>query len=124
MVAMTTRPIARMLAQAVLVLLAAGFAWAQTQGQTPSPGTPAVAAPLTVLVDDLVGLFPKIQGEVLEVRDASLTLDVGRKDGARPGLEVELFREGREILHPKTGAVLGRAEESLGRSRITDVQEA
>ncbi|PYO56656.1 MAG: hypothetical protein DMD83_13320 [Candidatus Rokuibacteriota bacterium] len=113
-----------MLAQAALVFVAAGLAWAQPQGQTPSPGTPPVAAPLTVLVDDLVGLFPKVQGEVLEVRDASLTLDVGRRDGARPGLEVELYREGREIKHPKTGAVLGKAEESLGRSRITDVQEA
>ena len=49
---------------------------------------------------------------------------MGRRDGARPGLEVELYREGREIKHPKTGAVLGKAEESLGRSRITDVQEA
>ena len=106
------------------MLVAAGLAWAQPQGQTPSPGTPPVAAPLTVLVDDLVGLFPKVQGEVLEVRDASLTLDVGRRDGARVGLEVELYREGREIKHPKTGAVLGKAEESLGRSRITDVQEA
>ena len=124
MVAMTTRPIARMLAQAVLVLLAAGFAWAQTQGQTPSPGTPPVAAPLTVLVDDLVGLFPKVQGEVVEVRDSTLTLDVGKKDGVRPGLEVELYREGREIRHPKTGEVLGKAEEALGRTRITDAQEA
>ena len=113
-----------MLAQAALVFVAAGLAWAQPQGQTPSPGPPPMAAPLTVLVDDLVGLFPKVQGEVLEVHDASLTLDVGRRDGARPGLEVELYREGREIKHPKTGAVLGKAEESLGRSRITDVQEA
>jgi hypothetical protein len=75
-------------------------------------------------VDDLVGLFPKVQGEVVEVRDATLTLDVGKKDGARLGLEVELFREGREIKHPKTGVVLGRAEQALGRARITETQEA
>jgi hypothetical protein len=121
---MKTMPTVRMLAQAALVLLAGGFAWAQPQGQPPSPGTPPVAAPLTVLVDDLVGLFPTVRGEILEVRDATLTLDVGRRDGARPGLEVELYREGREIKHPKTGAVLGKAEEPLGRGRITDVQEA
>ena len=31
-------------------------------------------------------------------------------EGRRPaGLEVEVFREGREIKHPKTGAVLGRS---------------
>jgi hypothetical protein len=117
--------IARIFAPAALALLAAGgFAWAQLQERTPAQGPPPVAAPLTVLVDDLVGLFPKVQGEVVEVRDATLTLDVGKKDGTRHGLEVELFREGREIRHPKTGAVLGRAEESLGRTRITGVQEA
>jgi hypothetical protein len=119
------KPIARMLASAVLALLAAsGVVWAQPQERTPAQATPPVAAPLTVLVDDLVGLFPKIQGQVVEVRDATLTLDVGKKDGTRQGLEVELFREGREIRHPKTGAVLGRAEEPLGRTRITGVQEA
>jgi len=53
------------------------------------------------------GLFPTVRGEILEVRDATLTLDVGRRDGARPGLEVELYREGREIKHPKTGAGAG-----------------
>ena len=98
--------------------------WAQPQERTPAKGTPPVAAPLTVLVDDLVGLFPKVHGEVVEVRDTTLTLDVGKKDGTRQGLEVELFREGREIRHPKTGAMLGRAEEPLGRTRITGVQEA
>jgi hypothetical protein len=108
----------------IVLLLTAGFAWAQPQERVPAQGTAPVAAPLTVLVDDLVGLFPKIHGEVVEVRDAMLTLDVGKKDGTRHGLEIELFRQGREIRHPKTGAVLGRAEESLGSTRITGVQEA
>src|SRR5262245_16117355 len=115
-------------AGALLVLLiVAGFVWAQPQERTPPgtpPGPPPVAAPLTVLVDDLVGLFPKIQGEVVEVREGTLTLDAGKKDGTRQGLEVELFREGREIRHPKTGAVLGQAEESLGSTRVNSVQEA
>jgi hypothetical protein len=115
--------IARMLALITLVSLAAGgFAWAQPQERTTTP--PPVAAPLTALVDDLVGLFPKVQGEVVEVHDGTLTLAVGKKDGARQGLEVELYREGREIRHPKTGALLGKTEESLGQTRITDVQEA
>ena len=39
---------------------------------------------------------------------------MGRKDGVRPGLTVEVFRQGREIKHPRTGAVLGRAEQTLG----------
>ena len=69
-------------------------------------------------------MFPKIAGEVIEVRGNTLTLDKGQKDGVLPGLELEVYREGREIKHPKTGELLGRAEEPLGRTRITSVQEA
>jgi len=119
----TTRPTARVVTQAAGVVLLASAAWAQLQGATPAPATPPVAAPLTALVDELLDLFPKVQGEVLEVRDVTLTLGAGKKDGARPGLEIELFREGREIKHPKTGAVLGRTEQVLGQVRITEVQE-
>ena len=102
---------------------------AQSQNQPPSqsqpsPGPAPVAAPLTALVDDLIGFFPKLQGEILEVRGTELTLGIGRKDGVRSGLEIELFREGREIKHPKTGEVLGKSEESLGKARVTEVQEA
>jgi hypothetical protein len=78
---------------------------------------------MTVLADQLVDLFPKIEGDVLEVQDGTLTLSVGRKDGARPGLDLAIFREGREIKHPKTGQVLGRSETAVGRVTITEVEE-
>ena len=78
---------------------------------------------MTALVDQLLDLFPKFEGEVLEVQNGVLTLGAGVKAGARPGLEVELFREGREIRHPRTGEVLGRAEDALGTARITQAQE-
>src|SRR5262245_51224132 len=112
----------RVLNQVLLLMIGAVSVWAQ--GPAAQPGATPVAAPLTVLVHDLVDLFPSVRGDVIEVRDAMLTLDVGRKDGARPGLQVELFREGRDITHPKTGAVLGKAEEPLGRVRLSEVQEA
>ena len=54
----------------------------------------------------------------------TVTLDAGQKDGVHPGLELEIYREGREIKHPRTGELLGRSEEPLGRVRITSVQEA
>jgi hypothetical protein len=107
-----------------LAVLAAGSAAAQSQTTTQPPNDPAApagptgSAPMTALVDQLMDLFPKIEGEVLEVRDTSLTLGAGAKNGARAGLEVEVYRQGREIKHPRTGEVLGRAEDSLGRTRI------
>jgi hypothetical protein len=108
-----------------LLLGPIGFALAQPKSQPgdaqgPAPG-PAV--PTTVLADQLVDLFPKVEGDVLEVQGKTLTLGAGRKDGLRPGLELALFREGREIKHPRTGQVLGKAEESLGRVTVTSVQE-
>ena len=106
---------------------AVGFAEDQvTPGPTiPGTGAPSIpAAPMTALVDQLVDRFPKIAGEVLEVQGAVLTLDAGQKDGVHPGLELEVYREGREIKHPRTGEVLGRSEDALGRIRVTSVQEA
>jgi hypothetical protein len=116
-----------LLALLVFVLVGAASVQAQTppasrQGQ--QPGEPVSAASLTVLVDQLVDLFPKVDGEIVDVKTEGVTLDVGLKNGVRPGLELEVFREGKEIVHPKTGKVLGREEKTLGRVRVTAVQEA
>jgi len=88
-----------------------------------APGPPGPTVPATVLADQLVDLFPRVEGDVLEVQGETVILSAGRKDGIRPGLEMGLFREGREIKHPKTGQVLGKTEESLGRATVTQVQE-
>jgi hypothetical protein len=106
-----------------LLLGPIGFALAQPKSAPPDAPAGPPAVPTTVLADQLVDLFPKIEGDVLEVQDKTLTLSGGRKDGVRPGLELTLFREGREIKHPKTGQVLGKTEESLGRVTVVSVQE-
>ena len=116
------RRLRRVLPGLALSVLVAGSASAQAPARPPAE--PTTSAPLTALVDQLLDLFPKVEGEVLEVRGGTLTLGAGAKAGARPGLEVELFREGREIRHPKTGQLLGRAEDVLGTTRITEAQEA
>jgi len=119
------------LARFVLLALifggAALFPAATSRGQQarPAPETPVgPAAPITALVEQINDLFPRVQGEVLEVQRDVLTLDVGRKNGVQPGLTLELYRAGREIKHPRTGVVLGRTEETLGNVRISEVQES
>jgi hypothetical protein len=99
-----------------LVLLAPGVARAQSD-------RPDAPLPIATLVNQLTDFFPKVQGEVLEVRGSQLTLDVGKKDGVRAGLDLEVYREGREIRHPRTGQLLGRTEETLGRISVSQVQE-
>src|SRR5205823_7292572 len=83
----------------------------QTQTPPPSSGG-ASSVSITSLVDQTVALFPQVEGDVAEVQGQTVTIAIGRKAGAQPGLVLESFREGREIRHPKTGAVLGKSEES------------
>ena len=112
----------RGVALGLLGIAAASIASAQSPAAPAPPPGPTTSAPMTALVEQLLDLFPKFEGEVLEVSAGSLTLGAGVKEGARTGLEVEVFRLGREIKHPRTGQVLGRAEEALGVARITQAQ--
>jgi hypothetical protein len=77
-----------------------------------------------VLVDQVQALFPKVDGEVIEVQNGAVTLALGSKDGLVPGVELALYRQGRELRHPKTGEVLGRTELQLGRLSVQQVSEA
>jgi hypothetical protein len=109
-----SRSAARIAALGVLVALAGpGTSGAQT------------AAPsLGVLVDQVQALFPKVDGEVIEVQNGTVTLALGSKDGLVAGVELALYRQGRELRHPKTGEVLGRTEQQLGRLAVQQVSEA
>src|SRR2546423_13578915 len=112
--------------RAVAVLGAAVLAFlATTTGYAQTPSPSAAAAPLSIisLVDQTVALFPQLDGEVIEAQGQTVTISIGRKAGAQPGQVLEAVREGREIRHPKTGAILGRAEEPLGRAVIAQVFE-
>jgi hypothetical protein len=79
---------------------------------------------LSVLVDQVVGLFPKVDGDVVEVAESTVTLSLGRKDGLVAGIELSVYREGRELRHPRTGALLGRTEQPVGRVLVEQVFEA
>ncbi len=105
-----------------LLLLVLAFAVALGGSRLASAQTTPLS--LTVLVDQILALFPKVEGEVIEAQGRRLTLSLGRRDGVQPGLDLALYREGRELKHPKTGEVLGRTEETLGRVSVTQVFEA
>jgi hypothetical protein len=101
----------------VLALFAVSLAGAQQAQEPPSAG-------LEVLADQLKDLFPTIEGEVIDVQGTTLTVSIGRKDGLQPRVDLVVYREGRELRHPKTGEVLGRAEQSVGRAVVTQVAES
>jgi hypothetical protein len=96
----------------ILFVLAVVTAAAQT-----SPSS------LSVVVEQVLALFPKVDGDVIEAADGTVTLSLGKKDGLIPGIELSVYRQGRELRHPKTGAVLGRTEQAVGRVLVQQVFE-
>ena len=112
----------------LLALASVATSGAQTSPPATGPTSPPATGPtgptLGVLADQVTALFPKVDGEVIEVQGTTVTLAVGRKDGIVAGIEMAIYREGRELRHPKTGASLGRTEQSVGRLLIQQVFEA
>lgn len=90
----------------------------------PSVSSAQTGSTLSALATEVVSLFPKVDGDVIEVRGGEVTVALGKREGVQPGIELSLYRPGRELRHPKTGEVLGRTEQSLGRMRITQTFEA
>src|SRR5215813_4275117 len=109
-----SRHLARILVLAGLVAVGGGTLGAQTE---PPPS-------IGVLVDQVLALFPKVDGEVIEVQNGAVTLALGSRDGLVPNVELALYRQGRELRHPKTGEILGRTEQALGRLIVREVFEA
>ncbi len=75
------------------------------------------------LAGEIASYFPKVQGEVNEVKGDRVTLTLGRKDGITPGMTLVLWRVAKEILHPITNAVIGRTEEEIGTVEVSSVTD-
>ena len=72
----------------------------------------------------IAAYFPKVQGAVTAVESGQITVALGAKNGLKPGMELTLWRDGKEILHPVTKAVIGRAEDEVGTIEVVSVQDA
>jgi hypothetical protein len=106
---------------ALLLLIA--IATLPASAQTPAPSGPP-SSQISGLVAQVTALFPKVEGDIIKVDGGQVTLSIGKRDGVVPGVELEVYREGEELKHPKTGEILGRKEEILGRVTVEQVAEA
>ncbi len=75
------------------------------------------------LTTEILSYFPKIQGEVKTIQGDRLTIGLGTKNGLVPGVTLTLWRDGKEIHHPVTGAVIGRTEDAVGSVEVTGLTE-
>ncbi len=76
------------------------------------------------LAKKISSYFPKVQGELKTVQGDLLTITLGNKDGLKSGVVLSLWRDGKEILHPVTKAVIGRAEDEVGEAEVVKVSES
>jgi hypothetical protein len=110
----------RLLTAMVLAVLTIGTpATAQTPAVPSSAPPPPVS--LSALIDQTLAAFPRVEADVVDIQGTTLTLSVGARSGAQTGLALQVFREGKEIRHPRSGQLLGRTEQSLGRAVVVSV---
>ena len=73
------------------------------------------------LAATIIAYFPRLGGEVAAVQGQEVTITLGKKSGIKPGMILTLWREGKEIIHPVTGAAIGREEDEVGSAAVVTV---
>jgi hypothetical protein len=76
-----------------------------------------------VVAERLTAAFPRIEGLVIGFEGDRVLIDRGTTEGVFQGMELDVFREGREFKHPLTGESLGMLDKDLGMVRILHVHE-
>jgi len=71
----------------------------------------------------MVRFFPPAEGYVVSLPAGEVYIDLTEEELMRPGMELLVYREGEDIVHPVTGDVLGKYEQKLGYLTIREVDE-
>ena len=81
------------------------------------------SAAVNELAQKSAAAFPMLTGYVLSAEGGIVYIDLGEKEKLYPGMELNLYREGKPFTHPVTGEVLGRFETALGAIRVSEVRD-
>ncbi|WP_022852117.1 hypothetical protein [Limisalsivibrio acetivorans] len=73
------------------------------------------------LAKDVDSMFSRMTGYVVSVEGNEIYTDLGFGSGVYPGLEMNIYRESEEIVHPITGQVLGKKKAQVAEIRINEV---
>jgi len=65
--------------------------------------------------------FP-LKGYIVNRNDESVTIDLGKRAGVRPGMKFIVYQEGKLIKHPKTGEILDVERIQTGTLMINNVR--
>ncbi|MFH1977401.1 MAG: hypothetical protein ABIJ52_17910 [Pseudomonadota bacterium] len=72
--------------------------------------------------EKIIKNFP-LEGYIVNKSDSKVTIDLGRMAGVKEAMEFSVYKEGKIIKHPKTGAVIDVQRIETGKIVITDVRE-
>jgi len=75
------------------------------------------------LGEGLLALFPAVEGYVVSSSGGEAYVDLARKDLVKPGMELQIYRAGADMIHPVTKQVLGSYEKNLGVLAVTEVRD-
>lgn len=78
------------------------------------------------LVEDVAVMIyndlPLVEGSIISLEDDLIYLDIGSEVGIKKGTKCVIFKEGNEIIHPKTKQVLGKKVSKIGELIVVQVQ--
>ncbi|HBH61285.1 MAG TPA: hypothetical protein DDX85_06000, partial [Nitrospiraceae bacterium] len=69
--------------------------------------------------DAVLGYFMPVSADIIHVEDRTVQVRPGGAIHVRKGMRFSVFREGAPFYHPVTNALIGRAEDFVGRIEIT-----
>ncbi len=72
--------------------------------------------------EKIIKNFP-LEGYIVNKADSKVTIDLGRLAGVKEAMEFSVYKEGKIIKHPKTGAIIDVQRIETGKIVVTDVRE-
>jgi TolB-like protein len=72
--------------------------------------------------EKIIRNFP-LEGYIVNKTDSKVTIDLGRVAGVKEEMEFSVYKEGKIIKHPKTGAIIDVQRIETGKIIITDVRD-
>jgi TolB-like protein len=79
---------------------------------------------LNQVVNKIAYDLPLVSGLIIQSDGETLTFDIGTARGLKRGMKCVLYREGEEIRHPVSGAVLGKKTKELGIAKVVEVYDS
>jgi len=78
--------------------------------------------PLETLKGQTLQFFTPVSGKIIRVEGNTVTFESDAKEKLRPGMRLNILREGEPFRHPITREVLGKVESYAGKAEIREVQ--